>query len=170
MIHQIHQQQRRNLFYKTVSKLANNGQRCVLIISGNNDNPERLSAVTPLAHEQGIIILGNPLSCTEIATYNGFEIVEAKEGCVKLKINDEKVIAITLPYPSERRLNEVILKNDEDKERQQTYSQKIGEIFTKLQSNFEKDSINIAVSHLFVTGGESHRIRKTNRIRWKFSS
>ena len=143
------------LFYKTVSKLAKHGQRCVLIISGNNDNPERLAAATPLAHEQGIIILGNPLSCTEVATHNGFEIVEAKEGCVKLKINDEKIVAITLPYPSERRLNEVILKNDEDKERQQTYSQKIGEIFTELQSNFEKDSINIAVSHLFVTGGES---------------
>ena len=146
--------QAERLFYKTVSKLANNGQRCVLIISGNNDNPERLQAASPLAHEQGIIILGNLLSCTEIVTHNGFEIVEAKEGCVKLKINDEKVIAITLPYPSERRLNEAILKNDENKEKQQTYSQKIGEVFTQLQSHFEKNSINIAVSHLFVTGGE----------------
>ena len=143
------------LFYKTVSKLANNGQRCILIISGNHDNPERLAAATPLAHEQGIIILGNPLSKSEVAKYNGFEIIEAKEGCVKLKINDEKIVVITLPYPSEKRLNEVILQNDEDKERQQTYSQKIGEIFTELESNFEKDSINIAVSHLFVTGGES---------------
>ncbi|HSQ88125.1 metallophosphoesterase family protein [Romboutsia sp.] len=143
------------LFYKTVSKLANNGQRCILIISGNHDNPERLSAATPLAHEQGIIILGNPLSKSEVAKYNGFEIIEAKEGCVKLKINDEKIVVITLPYPSEKRLNEVILQNNEDKERQQTYSQKIGEIFTELESNFEKDSINIAVSHLFVTGGES---------------
>lgn len=143
------------LFYKTISKLANNGQRCVLIISGNHDNPERLSAITPLAHEQGIIILGNPLSKTEVAKYKDFEIVEAKEGCIKLRINDEKVVAITLPYPSEKRLNEVILQNDEDKERQVTYSQKIGEIFTDLESNFEKDSINLAVSHLFVVGGES---------------
>ena len=37
------------LFYKTVCRLANNGNRCVLIIAGNHDNPERLSAVTPLA-------------------------------------------------------------------------------------------------------------------------
>lgn len=142
------------LFYKTVSKLANNGERCVLVISGNHDNPERLSAVTPLAHEQGIIILGNPLSKTDIGKYNGFEIIEAKEGCVKLKIDDEKVSVITLPYPSEKRLNEVILQNDEDKERQVTYSQKIGEIFNKLEDNFDKDSINLAVSHIFVAGGE----------------
>jgi len=78
---------------------------------------------------------------------------------ISVKINNENIVAITLPYPSERRLNEVILKNDGDKEIQQTYSQKIGEIFTQLQSNFEKDSINIAVSHLFVTGGESIMLR-----------
>lgn len=141
------------LFYKTVSRLANNGKRCVLIISGNHDNSERLSAVTPLAHEQGIIILADPLSSTEISKYNGFEIVDVKEGCIKLKINDEKIVVITLPYPNEKRLNEVILQNSE--EVQQTYSQKIGAIFTDLESNFEKDSINIAVSHIFVSGGES---------------
>jgi len=36
--------QAERLFYKTVSKLADNGRRCVFIISGNHDNPERLSA------------------------------------------------------------------------------------------------------------------------------
>ena len=40
------------LFYKTVSKLADNGKRCVLVIAGNNDNPERLAATTPLAEEK----------------------------------------------------------------------------------------------------------------------
>lgn len=145
--------QAEKLFYNTVSKLANNGERCVIIISGNHDNPERLSAVTPLAHEQGIIILGNPLSKSEVAKYNKFEILEAKEGCLKLNINNEKVVVVTLPYPSEKRLNEVILQNDEDKERQATYSQRIGEIFKNLEKNFEEDSINIVVSHIFVTGG-----------------
>ena len=146
--------QAEKLFYKTVSRLANNGQRCVLVIAGNHDNPERLAAITPLAHEQGIIILGYPLSSTQKAKYKGFEIVDAKEGCLKVEINGEKATIITLPYPSEKRLNEAIGNPSSDEEAQQTYSQRVGQIFRELEENFESDTINIAVSHIFVVGGE----------------
>ncbi len=146
--------QAEKLFYKTVSRLANNGQRCVLVIAGNHDNPERLAAITPLAHEQGIIILGYPLSSTQKAKYKGFEIIEAKEGCLKVEINEEKATIITLPYPSEKRLNEAIGNPSSDEEAQQTYSQRVGQIFRELEENFENDTINIAVSHIFVVGGE----------------
>ena len=143
------------LFYKTICKLADNGNRCVLVIAGNHDNPERLSAITPLAKEQGIIILGYPLSSTTKLKYNGYEIVEAKEGYMKLDIKGEKVCVITLPYPSEKRLNDALRGVDSEEELQKTYSSKIGDIFRKLEENFEEDSINIAVSHLFVCGGDS---------------
>lgn len=142
------------LFYKTVCKLANDGKRCVLVIAGNHDNPERLSAVTPLATEQGIIILGYPLSKAVERKYEGFEIVEAKEGCLKLNINGEKATVITLPYPSEKRLNDAIKDAESDEELQRSYSSKVGDIFRKLEENFEDDSINIAVSHLYVAGGD----------------
>ena len=143
------------LFYKTICKLADNGNRCVLVIAGNHDNPERLSAITPLAKEQGIIILGYPLSSITKLKYNGYEIVEAKEGYMKLDIKGEKVCMITLPYPSEKRLNDAIRGVESEEELQKTYSSKIGDIFRKLEENFEEDSINIAVSHLFVCGGDS---------------
>ena len=143
------------LFYKTICKLADNGNRCVLVIAGNHDNTERLSAITPLAKEQGIIILGYPLSSTTKLKYNGYEIVEAKEGYMKLDIKGEKVCVITLPYPSEKRLNDAIRGVESEEELQKTYSSKIGDIFRKLEENFEEDSINIAVSHLFVCGGDS---------------
>lgn len=142
------------LFYKTVCRLADNGKRCVLIIAGNHDNPERLSAVSPLAKEQGIIILGYPLSKSTEAKYEGYEIVKASEGCLKLNINGEKVTVITLPYPSEKRLNDAIRDVESEEELQRTYSNKIGDIFRELEKNFEEDSINIAVSHLFVSGGD----------------
>ena len=142
------------LFYKTICKLADDGNRCVVIISGNHDNPERLSAITPLAEEMGILVFGYPLSKTTEAKYKGFEITQALEGCTKLNINGEKVTLITLPYPSEKRLNEVI-KGDTEREQQISYSKKVGDLFRKLEENFEEDSINIAVSHLFVVGGES---------------
>ena len=142
------------LFYKTACRLADYGNRCVIVISGNHDNPERLSAITPLAEEMGILVFGYPLSKTNKAKYKGFEITEALEGCTKFDFKGEKVTLITLPYPSEKRLNEVI-KGDTDREQQISYSKKVGDLFRKLEQNFEEDSINIATSHLFVVGGES---------------
>ena len=120
------------LFYKTICKLADDGNRCVVIISGNHDNPERLSAITPLAEEMGILVFGYPLSKTTEAKYKGFEITQALEGCTKLNINGEKVTLITLPYPSEKRLNEVI-KGDTEREQQISYSKKVGDLFRKLK-------------------------------------
>ena len=142
------------LFYKTICRLADDGNRCDLVIAGNHDNPERLSAVSPLAKEQGIIILGYPLSSTTESKYKGFEITEAGRGYLKLKIGGEKATIITLPYPSEKRLNDAIRNVDDENELQKNYSNKVGDIFRKLEENFEEDSINIAVSHLFVSGGD----------------
>ena len=147
--------QAEKLFYRTVSELAENGKRCVVIIAGNHDNPERLAAASPLAHEQGIIILGMPDSFIDIHEYDGFEIVHSESGCVELRIKDESVVLVTLPYPSEKRLNEVLSNSSEDNDRQKSYTEKIGEIFEQRSSRFREDSINIAVSHLFVLGGET---------------
>lgn len=142
------------LFYSTVSKIASNGKRCVVVIAGNHDSPERIEAASSLAYEQGILLFGNPLSSTKVGEFNGFKIVDAKKGMTKIIINGEKINLLTLPYPSEKRLNDAFeVKSDED--RQKTYSQKIGEIFRELQENFDEDSINITVSHIFVVGGES---------------
>ena len=102
----------------------------------------------------GILVFGYPLSKTTEAKYKRFEITQALEGCTKLNINGEKVTLITLPYPSEKRLNEVI-KGDTEREQQISYSKKVGDLFRKLEENFEEDSINTAVSHIFVVGGES---------------
>ena len=80
------------LFYKTICKLADDGNRCVVIISGNHDNPERLSAITPLAEEMGILVFGYPLSKTTEVKYKGFEITQALEGCTKLNINGKTYV------------------------------------------------------------------------------
>lgn len=142
------------LFYSTVSKIASNGKRCIVVIAGNHDSPERIEASSPLAFKQGILLFGNPISSTNIGKFDGFEIVEAKECMTKIIINGEKINLLTLPYPSEKRLNEAFEVSN-DKDRQKTYSQKVGDIFRNLQKDFDDESINITVSHLFVVGGES---------------
>jgi len=109
----------------------------------------------PLALEQGIIILGKPNSSAELGEYKKFKIIEAKEGCTKLNINGEDVTILSLPYPSEKRLNDLIEDNDTEEKRQSSYSEKVGNIFRELEKNFDEESINIAVSHIFITGGDS---------------
>ena len=140
------------LFYDTIEKLSCNGKRYVYVIAGNHDNPERLETVNPLVQNKGITILGYPKSIAATGKYSGFEIVEGKEGFTKVKINDEVINIIGMPYPSEKRLNEVIegYRNEEDM--QKSYSQKIGDLFRELEKNYRDDEINIAVSHIFVVG------------------
>ncbi|WP_432402620.1 metallophosphoesterase family protein [Wukongibacter sp. M2B1] len=143
------------LLYKALRRLGKNGERVVLVIAGNHDNPDRLTASTPLAYEHGIILLGNPKSRVDKGKIGKHEVLEADEGYVELKINDENIVILTLPYPSEQRLNEVLGDISDEKELQRNYSEKVGEILGNLSEKFREDTINIAVSHIFVLGGET---------------
>ena len=142
------------LFYETIEKLSDGGERFVYVIAGNHDNPERLESVIPLASKRGVTILGYPSSRAVEGKFRGFEILEAKEGFTKVEINGEVLNIIGIPYPSEKRLNEAILDFEDEKSMQKSYSAKVGDIFRNLQENFRDDEINIAVSHIFVVGSE----------------
>lgn len=142
------------MFYNVLKKICNKGKRLVLIISGNHDNPERLEASSPLAYEQGVIILGKPKSCAQLGKCGYHNIVDAGEGFLEVEINDEKAVIITLPYPSEKRLNEVLSENIDEEERQKNYSERIGELFSSLSEKYREDTINLVASHIFILGGE----------------
>lgn len=142
------------LFYETIEKLSDDGNRCVYIIAGNHDNPERLEAIKPLVSTKGIVILGYPMSKADTGKFEGFEILEGKEGFTKIKIKDEVINIIGIPYPSEKRLNDAIDNFENIEDMQDSYSKKIGDIFESLEENYREDEINIAVSHIFVVGSE----------------
>lgn len=143
------------LFYNALKRISKGGERAVLVIAGNHDNPERLVAASPLAYEHGVIMLGTPKSVLDKGVYGSFEVVDCEEGYIELNIKGEKVVIITLPYPSEKRLAEIFIEDSEDERRRKSYSEKIGELFDKLSQKYREDTINIAVSHLFVVGGET---------------
>lgn len=143
------------LFYESVKTLSNNGDRIVLIIGGNHDNPERLRSSSPLATEQGIILLGKPKDKVEIGPIGNHKIVDSGEGYLELLINEENVVVVTLPYPSEQRLEEVFSRGGDQEEIRLDYSQKVGEIFKEGSKKYREDTINLATSHLFVLGGQS---------------
>lgn len=142
------------MFYSALKEICNNGKRLVLVIAGNHDNPERLAAASPLAYEQGVILLGRPKSSSEIGKCGEHKILDSGEGFVEVDVKGEKAVIITLPYPSEKRLNEILSESIEEEDRQKSYSARVGELFLSLSEKYREDTINLAVSHLFILGGE----------------
>lgn len=143
------------LLYKTLKKLGKDGERIILIIAGNHDSPDRLMASTPLAYDHGIILLGTLRSKAEIGEIGKHEIIDSGEGYIELEINGERAVILTLPYPSEQRLNEIFGDIKDEREVQKNYSQRVKEIFKISEEKFREDTINIATSHIFVLGGET---------------
>jgi len=150
------------MFYSTLKDITEDGKTAVLVVAGNHDNPERLVAASPLAYEHGVILLGEPKSIARQGVFGefnteheyDFKIIESGEGYIELSIRGEKAIIITLPYPSEKRLNEVLSKEINDEDRQKSYSDRIGELFNQLSVKYRDDTVNLVVSHLYVMGGE----------------
>jgi len=150
------------MFYSTIKRITSGGKTAVLVVAGNHDNPERLVAASPLAYKHGAILLGEPKSIArqgDFGEFNSdnkcdFEIIESGEGYLELSIRGEKAVVITLPYPSEKRLNEVLSIGLTDEDRQKSYSDRIGELFETLSTKYREDTVNLVVSHLYVMGGE----------------
>ncbi|MGN0145042.1 MAG: exonuclease SbcCD subunit D [Clostridium sp.] len=143
------------MFYDTLKQVSKNGERLTLVISGNHDSPERLVAAGPLARDHGIIMVGTPKTVVPCGDYGRHKIIDSGEGFIEIEVNGEKSVILTVPYPSERRLNEMIYNSmDDDEEKARSYSDRIFELFNKLKVHYRKDTINLLVSHLFAMGSE----------------
>jgi len=143
------------MFYDTLKKLSSNGERITLVIAGNHDNPDRLVAAGPLARDHGIIMVGTPKSVVPLGDYGAHKIIASGEGFIEVLIRNEKAIILTVPYPSEKRLNEVLYgEMDDNEERLKSYGDKIKVLFETLNEKFREDTVNILTSHLFAMGSE----------------
>jgi len=156
------------LFYEAMDKLGGKGRRAVVVIAGNHDNPERLCAASPLAYKNGIILLGYPAS--NAGDYkidaDGIDIVDAGPGWLELRLSriSHNAVIITMPYPSESRLEELISHEADEAELQRAYSDKIGSIFSTLSEKFRDDTVNLIVAHLFLMGGSTSDSERTLQV------
>ncbi|MGI1660422.1 MAG: exonuclease SbcCD subunit D [Desulfitobacterium sp.] len=143
------------MFYDTLKRLSAKGERLTLVIAGNHDNPERLVAAGPLARDHGIIMVGTPKTVVAEGEYGNHQVVASGEGYVEVAIKGEKAVILTVPYPSERRLNEVLYDAmAEEEEKLKSYGERINLLFSNLSELFREDTINLVVSHLFAMGSE----------------
>jgi len=146
------------LYCYALEKLASSGNRAVVVVAGNHDSPDRLTAVQPLARRHGVFIAGLP-SATMRAdlSNNGVRLIDRGPGWLEIAVAGQTHSAVVslLPYPSEARLTDSFGAALDEKEIRQAYSQTVGAIFARQAEAFRADTVNLAVSHLFVRGGLS---------------
>ncbi|WP_078408622.1 exonuclease SbcCD subunit D [Priestia abyssalis] len=128
------------LFYESLSRLSNKGSRPVAVISGNHDSPDRLAAATPLARDQNITLLGLPT--TNIQS-------------IHIPTTGELLEVAALPYPSESRLKELLSAENDELAIRNSYDQRIQGIFQAMSSQFSRNAVHVAMSHIYVAGGSS---------------
>lgn len=147
-----------NLFYKTASRLSNNGQRCVLVVRGDNDSKKQLSRIKEFVKDKGIIVIDDLMNIVDPKKYSGYEIIDSKEGYIKLNIRGNEIGIITLPYCNEIELNNFISSCNRDFDNYDSYTSKVGQVFNILEECFCDKDINIAVGHVIVDGGEDNNL------------
>lgn len=147
------------LFYDAIDRLSKKGQRAVVVIAGNHDSPDRLCAASPLAYKNGIILLGYPGSDAGLypTAGTGAVIVDSGNGWLELGIPGcpHNAVILTLPYPSESRLEELLSEEADEASLQQAYSDRIGSLLCGLSKHFRRDTVNLIVSHLYLRDGRS---------------
>ncbi|MEZ4771657.1 MAG: exonuclease subunit SbcD [Bacteroidia bacterium] len=145
------------LLYKSLKKLAKDGNRPVIGIAGNHDSPDRIEAPVPLARECGIILTGYPNSLiAPFSLDSGLEVTRSEEGFVEVKIpgNPFPLRLILTPYANEMRLKKFL-----GTENQET------ELRTVLQTNwrqlaekyFDDQGVNMLMAHLFLINKSGER-------------
>lgn len=138
------------LFFETIEKLSNGGDRFVFVLAGNHDDPTRLAAGLPLAGKHNIALVSS-LEKLKLTSFNKnavVRVVETGKGYVKIQKNEEIVTIAYLPYPSDSRMAD---KLDADL----SYAEKVKEWANISASVFRNDTFNIFVSHLFMVGSKT---------------
>ncbi|WP_378956281.1 exonuclease SbcCD subunit D [Pelosinus sp. sgz500959] len=157
------------LFYDAIDRLSNHGTRGVVVIAGNHDNPERLCAPSPLAERLGITLIGLPKDEIRISSRgNGKRVqrIACGQSWLELVIPgcEDSAIIAALPYPSEGRLKQLITQNLLEVDMQKGYNQCIADTMARLSANYRRDTVNLAMSHIFVKGGIESGADSENKI------
>ena len=131
------------LVFDTLLKLSDNGNRAVMVVAGNHDDPKRLSNANVFASLHNIYLVGE-MAKINFASLKGKNITPVSSGVGHIEFktkSGEKVVVATMPYPSYYRYKQI-------KKEGEQLNDSIKEWFKPALSGFRKDTINIAISHL----------------------
>lgn len=144
------------LFFSAIDRLGDGGRRAVIVIAGNHDSPERLCAARPLAIRSSVYILGYPGTNPAMNDCKA-HLVASGSGWMELNLPscNENAIVLTLPYPSESRLEELLSEKADEELLRKAYSEKIGSVLGELAaSKFRDNTVNLITGHFLTMGGK----------------
>lgn len=156
--------QAEKLYYESLKRISKGGKRPVFAIAGNHDNPDRIQAAWPLASEQAILLAGHPKMEGYEGAFGDHQIEWLGSNVFKLSMEGQELRIGLLPYPSERRLGEVLSDSDDEVLRQASYSERLHHMFKEMDEQFHEAALNIAVSHIFVMGGQTSESERPIQI------
>lgn len=127
--------------YRSLLALSDRGQRPVVVVGGNHDNPRRLAAVRPL------LDLGTVHVQPEL-------VAPDRGGVIELLAGGERVRVALLPFLSQRHVVRAddLMGLDADQHRGR-YAERVRQIVAALTASFSADAVNVVAAHLMVAGG-----------------
>lgn len=145
------------LYCDALARLGENGRRAVVVIAGNHDSPDRLTAVQALAQRHGATIFGYPYDDPGVYTPGPDRVqrVAAGPGWAELTVPgvDHSAVVLALPYPSESRLRKLIADTLGEEELQRSYSDQVKGWLGAAAGRFRPDAVRLVTSHLYMAGG-----------------
>ncbi|MFO7942157.1 MAG: exonuclease SbcCD subunit D C-terminal domain-containing protein [Bacillota bacterium] len=142
------------MYYHYLERFASAGRTAVVVAAGNHDSPERIRAANPLAVRHGISLFGLPgerLGTT--APVGRIRRIDAGLGWTDIRIADEVVRIVVLPYPSEVRLGEVLSREMDAEIRRAAYSDRVAALLRSALDERPTCSPRLMMGHIYVAGG-----------------
>lgn len=140
------------LFYKTVKKLSNNGNRIIIIIAGNHDSSDKINAPNPIARMNGIFMIGDLSKVIQpFKLDSGIELINSDMGFLEFKFDkyNYPLRLITTPYINELRLKKLLSAKHGEKEVLELLKKKWLELSDKY---CDKKGVNLLTAHLYMAG------------------
>lgn len=141
------------LYYDCLKKLSETGRRLIVVIAGNHDSPERLAAPGAFLRDQGVLVFAYPKQRLEPGPAGSFEILKSGEGFVQMAFGEHVVNLTAVPFPSERRLNELFHSGDSEEAMRTSYSDKVESLLEAGKPYAAEGDWNLAMGHFFSLGG-----------------
>jgi exonuclease SbcD len=131
------------IVYEALLRLTAGGERPVVVVSGNHDNPRRLGAVTP------VFDLANVVLQTAIRRPDDGGVIE-----IDVARTGERARLALVPFLPQRHVVQVadLMALDATQTGGQ-YASRLAQIIGVLTAPFTPDAVNIVMAHLMVSGG-----------------
>ena len=132
----------------------------------DSDSPDNTDKPVDTGRPDNVDIQVNTDRSDNTGKPETIRIADSGPGWMELCLpdGDHSAVILTMPYPSESRLEELLTVEADEAVLQNAYSDKIGSIFSALSEKFRDDTINLIVAHLFLMGGTSSDSERTLQV------